>query len=109
MGNSLSSSVNLVVDTSPDVFAPEDQLNDIILGVIWACCVYIIIAIWCFFTLLGRWVEENSDSSRIGLGTVTSRFILSLVWPLTLGYLFVVDVLLADNRQQSSYDRKMPV
>lgn len=108
MGNNLSSSVNLVVDTSTNVFAPEDQLNGVILGVIWIACLYIITAIWCFFTLLGRWIEENSDQRRIQCGTVTLQFLLSLVWPLTLGYLFVTEVLLA-GRQQPNYDRKLPV
>ena len=109
MGNNLSSSVNLVVDTSADVFAPEDQLNSTILGIIWASVVYIIIAIWCFFTLLGRWVENNSDQQRISCGIPTGRFLLSLTWPLTLTYILISDVFKADHRKQTSYDTKIPV
>jgi len=108
MGNNLSSSVNLVVNTSADVFAPEDQFNSTILGVIWASVVYIILGIWCFFTLLGRWVEENSDCRRIELGTIASRLALSVVWPATLLYVFITDAMGNHRQAPSSYEPKMP-
>jgi len=108
MGNNLSSSVNLVVDTTLDVFAPEDQFNDIVLGVVWASVVYIIFAIWCFFTLLGRWVEENSDCQRIDFGTVASRLMLSLVWPVTLLYISVSGAMNDKRQTPASYMRKSP-
>jgi len=108
MGNNLSSSVNLVVDTTLDVFAPEDQYNDIVLGVVWAGVVYIILGIWCFFTLLGRWVEENSDGRRMEFGTVASRIMLSFVWPVTLLYIAVNDSMAGSRQAPPSYMQKPP-
>ncbi|CAP62249.1 uncharacterized protein PODANS_5_12040 [Podospora anserina S mat+] len=72
-------------DTAGAVFAKEDQMNSIILGIAWAGSVYGIGMIWCAVTLLSRWSGRESDRDP-NLFSVLAAFLLSTGWPMIMLY-----------------------
>jgi hypothetical protein len=72
-------------DTSKAALAPQDRLNDIILGVTWVGCLYGIGMIWCAVSLLRRWSGGNSER-EVGMVSVLAAFVLSTGWPAILAY-----------------------
>ncbi|KAK4203391.1 hypothetical protein QBC40DRAFT_274698 [Triangularia verruculosa] len=84
MGQNLSLQEEFA-DTSGAVFAKEDQMNSIILGIAWAGSVYGIGMIWCAVTLLSRWSGREQDRDP-NLFSVLAAFLLSTGWPMIMLY-----------------------
>ncbi|KAK4120707.1 hypothetical protein N657DRAFT_579335 [Parathielavia appendiculata] len=84
MGQNLSLSEKFA-STSKATLAPWDREADIILGVIWACCLYGIGAIWCTVGLLRRW-SGHHEEREINIISLLAAFLLSSGWPVILVY-----------------------
>ncbi|KAM7195040.1 hypothetical protein V8F33_006909 [Rhypophila sp. PSN 637] len=84
MGANLS---NLVEeDKSGIALAGPDRQADIILGIIWALCIYGVAMIWCAVSLIGRWAGPHGERG-VNMFSVLAAFILSAGWPVVLVYL----------------------
>jgi hypothetical protein len=84
MGQNLSLSEKFA-DTSKATLAPWDRNADIIVGVIWACCLYAIGMIWCAVGLLRRWSGPDEERG-VNIFSVLAAFLLSSGWPVILLY-----------------------
>jgi len=74
-------------DTSGVVWAPQDQLNYIIMAIIWGCALYGLGMIWCAVQLLSRWSGRHGERG-VNIFSILAAFLLSTAWPPILLYLW---------------------
>lgn len=86
MGANLSSKVT--VDTSQDIIAPQDALNDRNAAFLWIGAVYGIAMIWSTVLLVDRW-RGPEGKRRVGCPSALAAILLSIAWPVVFVYLLV--------------------
>jgi hypothetical protein len=86
MGANLSSTVK--VDTSKDIIAPEDALNNRNTLFLWLGSLYAIAMIWSTVALVDRWRGPQGDR-KTGLASVLAAIFLSIAWPVVMVFLII--------------------
>lgn len=86
MGNNLSTFK--VPDMSKVALSVPDRNADFILAGFWAGVLYVCAMIFSTCALIDRWRGPH-DKIRTGPSAVLAAFILSVAWPVVMGYMLV--------------------